>query len=138
MKSKKTFLGILCAIVVLITGGLIWWNAPCSITNITPSEVSKIEVFDGNTGKTITITDITDIKHIIENLNSVSLKKEEISLFYMGYSFNTTIYKANGDVYKKFIINSNNTIRKDPFFYQDSSDSIDYSYIQKLISKNAK
>ncbi|WP_422449109.1 hypothetical protein [Thermoanaerobacterium sp. DL9XJH110] len=138
MKNKRTFIGILCVIVVIIIGSLIWWYTPCSITNIAPSAVSKIKVFDGNTGKSITITDASDIEHIITNLNKVSLKKEKISLGYMGYSFRTTVYKDNGEVYKEFIINSSNTIRKDPFFYRDSSGSIDYKYIQKLFDKDVK
>jgi hypothetical protein len=122
-------------IIFVVAAGLIWWNTPCTITNISPAEVSKIEIFNGGTGKEYTITDEFDIIHIIQNLNEVSLKREKISLGYMGYSFRTTIYKHNGDVYKKFIINSSNTIRKDPFFYRDSSESIDYDYIQKLINK---
>jgi hypothetical protein len=137
MKNKKLLIGI-CVIFVIIIGSLIWWNAPCSITNIAPSEVSKIEIFDGNTGKSITITNTTDIEHIINNINMISLKKEKISLGYMGYSYRTTVYKVNGNVYKKFIINSSDTIRRDPFFYRDSTVSIDYKYIQKLFNKGVK
>ena len=56
----------------------------------------------------------------------------------MGYSFRTTIYKANGSVYKTFIINSEDTIRKDPFFYRDSTGSIDYNFIKDLFENNIK
>ncbi|HBV97590.1 MAG: hypothetical protein JL50_03910 [Peptococcaceae bacterium BICA1-7] len=136
MKSKKKLIGILCVMAVIISGW-IWWNLPTSIIKISPQEVSKIEVFDGNTGKAVVITDTTDIEHIIKNLNTVFIKKEKISIGYMGTSFRTTIYK-NGVVYKKFIINSSNTIRKDPFFYRASSESIDYHYIRELIDKKAK
>ncbi|MGD9678524.1 MAG: hypothetical protein AB7V16_09285 [Vulcanibacillus sp.] len=135
MRNKKKLITML-SISIIIISGLIWWNIPSSIISIQPSEVSKIGVFDGNTGKTTTIINMIDIEHIIKNLNSVSLKKEKISFGYMGYSFKITIYKLNGDIYKKFIINSSNTIRKDPFFYRDSSESIDYDYIQKLIQNN--
>ncbi|TCT15616.1 hypothetical protein EDC18_103324 [Natranaerovirga pectinivora] len=132
MKSKKLITILFLAIVISI-GGFIWWNFSSSIINISPSHISKIEIFNGNTGKTTVITDETDIEYIIENLNAVSIKKDKISLGYMGYSFRITIYKTNGNVYKKFTINSSNTIRKDPFFYRDSSDSIDYNYIQQLV-----
>lgn len=56
----------------------------------------------------------------------------------MGYSYRTSVYKVNGDVYKKFIINSSDTIRRDPFFYRDSSESIDYKFIRELFDKNIK
>lgn len=78
------------------------------------------------------------VKHIIQNLNTVNLKKEKISMGYTGYSYRTTIYRVNGDVYKEFIINSSDTIRKDPFFYRDSSESIDYNFIKELFEKNIK
>lgn len=41
-------------------------------------------------------------------------------------------------VYRNFIINSNSTIRKDPFFYKDNLSSIDYDYIRDLIKRKAK
>ena len=128
-------IGILTAIVVVIFGSVIWWNAPCSIINIKPKEVSKIEIFDGHTGKAYFISEANNIEHIIKNLNAVSLKKEKISLGYMGYSLRITIFKLNGNDYKKFIIDSSVLIRKYPFFYRDSSESIDYSYIRELIVK---
>lgn len=138
MKNRKGFIAISCSIAAVVIGYIIWWNVPCSIISIEPAEVSKIEVFDGNTGKSVTITDVNDIEHIIENLSAVTLRKDKISLGYMGYSFRTTIYKVGGDVYKKFIINSKDTIRKDPFFYRDSSESIDYKYIREIVDKYAK
>jgi hypothetical protein len=138
VQNINVLIGILCVITVGIIGSIIWWNSSSLITNIAPSEVSKIEIFNGNTGKSITIKDTTDINHIITNLNEISLKKEKISLGYMGYSYRTTIYNSNGNIYKKFIINSSNTIRKDPFFYRDSSESIDYGYIQKLFNEDIK
>lgn len=133
MIIKKKIVWILSITAIIIIGGFIWWNVPTSIINISPSKVSKIEIFDGNTGKTITIIDTKDIDHIIKNLNTVSVKKESISFGVMGYSFRTKIYKTNGSLYKEFIINSSDTIRKDPFFYRDSSGSIDYDYVRNLI-----
>ncbi len=135
MKSKKILIGFSLILVIGI-GGFIWWNAPSQIIDIEPSEVSKISVFDGNTGESIAITDSTDIKHIINNLNMVSLKKEKISAGYTGYSYRIIVY--NDNVYEEFYINSNKSIRKDPFFYRDNSGEIDYTYIQELFENDEK
>jgi len=129
-KSRKVLLEILGVFLAMITVGLVWWNVSTPLVNIAPEKVSKIEFF--YQGKTVVITDTNDIKHIIDNLNSVSFKKDKISLFHLGFSFKTTIYKSNGHVYKKFIIEAENTIRKDPFYYQSTSGSIDYNYIKGL------
>ncbi|TYQ16765.1 UNVERIFIED_CONTAM: hypothetical protein Cloal_3336 [Acetivibrio alkalicellulosi] len=135
MKRSRKFIGV-CVILVIIIVSLIWWNTPSSIIDIAPSDVSKINFFDGNTGNSITITNPKDIEHIIQNLNMARLKKEKLSIGYMGYSYKTTIYKINGSVYKELIVNSSDTIRRDPFFYRDNSESIDYKFIQKLFDKN--
>ena len=138
MQSKNKLIRLFCVTAIILIGGLVWWNVPTSMVNIPSSEVSEIMIFNGNTGKETSITDKKEIEHIIGNLNAISVKKEKVSLGHMGYSFRTTIYNTDGAVYKEFIINSNNTIRKDPFFYRDSSESIDYEYIQELLADIAK
>lgn len=131
MRKKKWRVILLVIIAIAILYGLTY--IPHKIVTIAPSKVSSIKIFDGNTGKSIIITDRGNIEHIISNLNSITFKKDKFSLGHMGYSFKTTIYRDNGAVYKKFIINSTEVIRKDPFFYRDSTKSIDYDYIRSLI-----
>lgn len=122
--------GIAIFLFISIT---LWLNLPTHITNISPSEVSKIDIRDGSNGKTTSIESRPEIEHIIDNLNNVSLKKDRLSIGYVGWSFNLKIYKGNGKLYKEFVINSDEYVRKDPFFYKDSSKSIDYEYIKKLV-----
>ena len=135
MKIKKRN-GILLLVMLAITICYALTYIPHKIVTITPAEVSTIKIFDGNTGKSIIITDRKDIEHIIGNLNTIKFRKGRLSSRYKGYSFNTIIYKINGEAYKQFIINSVGVIRKDPFFYVDSTKSIDYDYIRKLIPYN--
>jgi len=123
-------------LLAIFMGAGIWWNAPTKIIDIEPSEISKITVFDGNTGNSITITGESYIGHIIDNLNNVSLKKYKVSVGYVGYSFRTTIYDIDGNVYDELYINSDEIIRKDPFFYRDNQGRIDYQYIQDLFDEN--
>ncbi len=137
MESKKYRRGILTLLAIFMGAG-IWWNLPVSIIDIEPSEVSKITVFNGNTGDSITITDTDDINHIIHNLNGVSLKKYKVSVGYVGYSFRTTIYDNNDNIHEELYINSDEIIRKDPFFYRDRQGGIDYNYIQDLLDQEIK
>ena len=133
MRNKKWKVPLVSFIItIVVCYGLTY--IPRKIVAIEPSKVSTINIFDGSTGKSIIVTDRENIDHIIRNLNSITFRKDKLSLGYMGYSLNTTIYKSNGTIYKKFIINSTDTIRKDPFFYRDSTKSIDYNYIRNLIN----
>jgi len=80
---------------------------------------------------------ITQIEHIIENLNEIKLKRSKPSVGYSGYSFKMTIYLSDGneaDDWNNFIINSDDTIRKDPFFYKVVSEKIDYDYIAGIVN----
>jgi len=135
MKKLVAFILIPILLLALLW---IWWLVPSKMIKINPQEVKKIEIFNGNNGKEILITERSEIEHIINNIKSISFKKEKISIGYMGYSFRTTIYKSNGSVYKTFIINSEDTIRRDPFFYRDSTGSIDYNFIKDLFENNIK
>ncbi len=97
-----------------------WFNIPLDLMDLDPNEVMEIVVFNGNSGNATHITDKEQIQHIVENLNGVEVKRSKPSLEYTGYSFKVTIYLSDGNEagdWNNFIINSDDTIRKDPFFY---------------------
>lgn len=133
--KRKRGLRIAAAAVVI---SVVWWLLPTKITNIEPEEVAEIQIFDGNTGRVAEVSDEEAIEHVINNLNNVSIVKSKISLLYMGYAYDMTIYKTNGDVYKRFIINSESVVRKDPFFYEARSSDIDWDYITSLVGSGSK
>jgi hypothetical protein len=102
------------------------------IINIDYTEVNRIEITDGNTGKDIEIIDKDNIKHIIESLNSVAFRKYKYSLFRMGYTFNTKIYDNNGKFRKNIVINSDEDIRYNSYSYRAITNRIDYEFILDL------
>lgn len=135
---KKKLLIILSIISIVVISGVIWYISPLDLIQLNPEDVLEISIFDGNTGTSLHITKKEDITHIINNLNVVKLKRKKASTGYTGYSFKTTIYLNNGeeaDGWNNFIINSKDTIRKDPFFYNVVEGSIDYQYIKTLIQE---
>lgn len=135
---KKKLLIILSIISIVVISGVIWYISPLDLIQLNPEDVLEISIFDGNTGTSLHITKKEDITYIINNLNVVKLKRKKASTGYTGYSFKTTIYLNNGeeaDGWNNFIINSKDTIRKDPFFYNVVEGSIDYQYIKTLIQE---
>ena len=117
MKKRVLIFGTIA--VVLLGILVIWFNATIDLMNLDSNEVVEIVVFNGNTGKETRITDETQIENIINNLNDIKMKRWQPSVGYKGYSFNVTIYLADGNTasgWNNFVINSSNTIRKDPFF----------------------
>ena len=131
-KKAKTVIAVLA---VLAAGFLLWYNLPIKLLELEPQNVMEIKVFNGNTGKLTHITDEEEIENIIENLNDVKIKRYKPSVGYSGYSFKMTIYLTDGneaDGWNNFIINSEDTIRKDPFFYRVTEGNIDYEYIESI------
>jgi hypothetical protein len=131
--KRKKFKFILIGIPVLCIIGFACTYIPHKIVNIEPSKVSKIAIFDGNSGELFEITDGTDINHIINNLNDVTFQKGKASFGYLGYRFNTKVFDQEGELIKELIINSDDTIRYKGFFYQSVDSILPYDYIDKLI-----
>lgn len=132
MKRKTV---ILTVAAILLVGITFWYNAPIDLINLNHNDVMEIVVFNGNSGNTTHITDKEQVQHIIENLNDVEIKKAKPSVGYLGYSFKLTVYLSDGneaDDWNNFIINSDYTIRKDPFFYSVTKGKIDYNYVKNI------
>ena len=132
---KKKIIILLSVVAIFLVGFSVWYNAPIDLMSLDHNKVLEIVVFNGNTGNTTHIVDKEQIQHIIENLNDVELKRNKPSVGYSGYSFKTTIYLIDGneaDGWNNFIINSDDTIRKDPFFYTVNKGKIDYDYIKSI------
>lgn len=133
---KKKIIILLSVVIILLIGIVVWFNIPLDLMDLDPNEVMEIVVFNGNSGNATHITYKEQIQHIVENLNGVEVKRSKPSLGYMGYSFKVTIYLSDGNEagdWNNFIINSDDTIRKDPFFYSVTKGNIDYSYIEGIV-----
>ncbi|WP_418747248.1 hypothetical protein [Frisingicoccus sp.] len=133
--KKKIFI-LLSAVIIFLIGIAVWYSVPIDLMNLDYNEVKEIAVFNGNSGNTTHISDKGQIQYIIDNLNDVEVKRSKLSIGYIGYSFKLTIYLSDGseaDGWNNFIINSGDTIRKDPFFYSVIKGKIDYSYIENIV-----
>lgn len=117
---KKKALIPAAVILLAIVAAAVCYAAPKTFGgNIVPSEVDHINVFDGNTGVGFTIDNPDDIKYIVENIQSHSMKRDGVSLGHSGYGFQVSYLDENDkDVIPLFLLNSDDTIRKDPFFYR--------------------
>ncbi len=131
MKKKKITVFVAIVIIVTIVIG-VWYSTPKRFLGaMKASEVISISVFDGNTGKRFTIDDSDEIKQIVENIQSIEMKRDNFSIGYSGFSFSMEFMSENGKVIDSFIINSSNTIRDDPFFYRCDED-LCFDYLKGL------
>lgn len=115
---KKKLLPAVAILLLLVLAAILYFSPKTFGKNVSPSEVDRISVFDGSTGVGFTVTDPEDIRYIVENIQSCTMKRSGISLGRMGYLFQICyIDSSDKPVIPLFFISSENTIRKDPFFY---------------------
>lgn len=136
---KKKVFGAIVIVLLLLIIGFIWYKSPVNFMALDPNDVAEITIFDGTSGETVNICGEEEIKHIINNLNSVKVERGSLSQGKKGYRFRFTIHLeeyAETIGWTSFIINSNDTIRRDPFFYNVTSGNIDLEYIQSLFDED--
>ncbi len=141
MKKKKILCTILIAVIVVAGIGLIWYNSSVDMLNLDVEKVATIKIQNGNTGEMLEITNQEDISYLIEQWNNTELSCQKLSFGYVGYSLCITILDGNGNKLSgmnDFYINSDEVMRKDPFFYDLGSGNLNHNYIQELFEENAE
>ncbi len=134
MKNKK-FRLIIAITFVFVAALAIWYFMPTAfLSKVNPSDIKSISVFDGNTGESFDFSDTDEIRYVVENIQSTIMKKDTLSMGYTGYSFRISFFDENEKEMESFIINSSNTIRKDPFFYRCDGD-LCFDYLKELEEK---
>ncbi|MHA7966803.1 hypothetical protein ACX93W_22075 [Paenibacillus sp. CAU 1782] len=130
MKKRKKQLLWLIPLVLFLLYGLTY--IPHRLVNLEPTEVYRIVIFDGSTGREVEITGAQDINHIVQNLNETTFQKGKLSIGYMGTRFRTTLYNDQGKAIKTITINSADRVRYKGFFYTATDQGVDYAYLEGL------
>ena len=124
MKNKKIRL-ISTIVFVLIAALTIWYFMPTTfLSKDNPSDIKSISVFG----------DTDEVRYVVENIQSTKMKKDTLSIGYMGYGFRISFFDENGKKIESFIINSSDTIRKALFFYRCDG-GLCYDYLKELEEK---
>ncbi len=108
---------------------------PQKLVNIQAKEVTKIEITDGTTGQQLEITDEMTVARIINNLNSIVFQKDKLASENKGYRFAMKIYVHN-KLEQSLMINSEDMISYQNYFYKTTNKQIDQKYLEDLLSGN--
>ena len=119
---------------VLLLIGIAYYYAPVTfLKGVEPEDIACITIFDGNTGEVSDITGTKDIAYITENIQSIPVRRTGISILEMGYRFRMTFTDKKGGVVEELTVNSEDTIRKDPFFLTTEEGGLCFDYIWDLM-----
>jgi len=122
--NKKVSLVIGIATMLIIVCFIIWITPRNFLKGIQAEEIAMISVRDGSTGNNFKIINQEDVQFIVERIQSQSFKKDSVSLFLMGTLYTMSFFDSNDNLVAEFILNADDTIRKDPFFYKTTPELI--------------
>lgn len=135
---KRVLVCLLIIAAVLITG-VIWYHIPVRmLAAVDAEDIGGITIFNGTNGKEVEIIDRKEIEHIVNNLKAVTMKRGKISVGYLGYHLRITLYDNSGKRvhgWSSFIINADQHVRKDPFFYEVVDGAIEFEYFESLTAR---
>lgn len=133
MKKKVLWITLLVIILAIATLA-IWYVMPSHfLKDLSSEDIKFIHVVNGNNGSNYTIGDKEQISHIVSNIQNISFEKSGVSIGRKGYKYKLTFEDTEGKKVDEFIVNSNDTIRSDPFFYRDKNSSICAEYIGNIL-----
>jgi len=111
MTSIKFKVGIgLAAVLVLIIAAIVWWKYPTQLLKIDVNEVVRIELFNGNTGMLVEVSDYEQIEKIVSNLNGISLVKDKFVKEFTGFAFSIKIFMNSGEIHTLTILSTNKVL----------------------------
>ena len=105
MKKKYILYGAIALFVIAAIAICIWYFSPKTfLKNTNANDVTSISVFNGSTGKSFVIENTDEIRYIVENVQSVEMKRDNISSNYNGFSFSLTLKNVDGKTIDSFIV----------------------------------
>lgn len=131
-KRRAALIAAGAVILLLIIAAALIFLLPARFNRLEPGRVESVELFSGQTGKGVTVTDAETIDGICDALSGARLRVSGISLGRMGYAVRVTVHETGGGE-RSFIVNGADTVRRDPFFYKPVSGEIGYDYLAGLI-----
>ena len=132
--NKKRLITLSLYLIIIVIGTLCFnFIVPKKVTT-TDDTITKITIFNGNTGNQTIITNPEEIQTIVTKLNGIDFLKTGISIGYMGYSLDITYFGEGDKEILNFIINGENTVQYKGFFYEPQNTALDYEYLANLQS----
>ena len=122
--NKKVSIVMGIATMLIIVCFIVWISPRNFLKGIKAENIAMISVRDGSTGNIFEIINQEDIQFIVERIQSQSFKKDRVSLFLMGTLYTMSFFDSNNNLVAEFILNADDTIRKDPFFYKTTPELI--------------
>ena len=133
--KRKILLACGVVLFAILTACFVWWYMPTTfLKSADPTDVARIEVFNGTNGQRFVIEEREDIEYIVTKISDVKMRKVEYS-HVDGFVYSISFYTADGTRMDGFVLNGE-TIRdgaiKYKIVYETCEDPLCFEYIKAL------
>lgn len=126
---------VMLCIILFLAASFFWWTAPRNCLSARQAEeISYIEIAYGTNGEMRKIDDKEQINLIVDALIETKIQKRKLSIGYAGTGVCLVFFDTKQKEIERFFINSGTTLRKDPFFYRDTTGELEicYQYLMEI------
>ncbi|SDI04020.1 hypothetical protein SAMN04487975_11144 [Planococcus glaciei] len=132
MKTIRWMERLFIAVPLLLLLLFAWTYLPNKILDLESAQIAEIEILNGNSIKLIEITEESDIRYLVDNLNNITFQKGVPSIGVKEFSYRTIFLDNEGEVMEDLAIHSSDTVKYQGFFYKAETEAIAYDFIEEL------
>ncbi|RKJ42137.1 hypothetical protein D7X94_01290 [Acutalibacter sp. 1XD8-33] len=124
----------LIVVAFILLALILIWLWPVSVYSGNAADIEKIHLFDGNTGKSVSITNREEIDKIVTSLQKVPLRRSfdlRVLIPSDGIALEFVISKKNSNEKSRFQICSDKDVKK-TFLYHAYQNEFPYEYYKSL------
>ena len=120
--------------IILIIAGilLICYLFPIKMLSADTSDITYIDIFNGNSGKHFIVSEKNQVDYIVHNLSTSWVSRTFPKLPSSGFGFSLKFYDKDENVYAKMVMNSESNIVKGIFYHNSWQSSLCYDYLKEL------
>ncbi|MDN7229369.1 hypothetical protein QWY15_19080 [Planococcus sp. N064] len=134
MKTIKWMERLFIAVPLLLLLLFAWTYLPNKILDLESAQIAEIEILNGNSIKLIEITEESDIRYLVDDLNNITFQKGVPSIGEKEFGYRTIFLDNEGEVMEDLVIHSSDTVKYQGFFYEAETEAIAYDFIEELAS----
>lgn len=137
MNSKRVI--AISATVILFLFVICWFLFSTNLSRYDADEVLYIDITDGRSGERFTVPDRESINEIVSSVQgAVFVKILRSSNGLKGYAFSLKVIAGDGSVLDSFYIDSETSLRKDPFIYRALGGDLCFDYLTVLKNQSVQ
>ena len=116
-------IGVLALVIIYLISNNMKYKRFSDFISNNEQKISRVEMIDGSTGKTIVTNDKAKIQELITLLNNQSYKKSQDQHEIVGYSFGITFYADNKSVLQ--ITSTGDRVNVNGVYYDVTTGNLD-------------